>query len=201
MPKTRFAANSSPDTTFAADRSRPPTSYHQSVIDLPDPTIHASAFVAPTASVHGDVHVGPRAVLMFGVAARAELDRITIGAETNIQDNSVLHCDEDIPCTIGTRVTVGHAAVVHGATVGDHCLIGIGARALNGSELGEGAWLAAGAVLPEGRSIPPWTIAVGIPAKPLRELTDEERARQSEGVDHYLELGAYYRRLLGEPTL
>lgn len=170
------------------------------MIDLPRPSIDPSAFVAPTASVYGDVRIGPRAVLMFGVTARAELDRITIGAETNIQDNCVVHCDEALPCTIGRRVTVGHAAVVHGATIGDHCLVGVGARALNGSVLGEGAWLAAGAVLPEGRSIPPWTIAIGIPARPLRETSEEERARQSEGVDHYLELGDYYRRLLAGPA-
>jgi len=168
-------------------------------MDLATPTIDPSAFVAPGAHVHGDVHIGPMAVLMFGVSARAELERITVGAETSIQDNCVLHCDTGYPCTIGRRVTVGHAAVVHGSTVGDHCLIGIGARALNGSTLGEGAWLAAGAVLPEGRSIPPWTIAVGIPAKPLRELTEEERRRAAEGVDHYVELGRAYARLLAPP--
>jgi len=87
--------------------------------------------------------------------------------------------------------------VVHGAIVEDHCLVGIGARALNGSHMGEGSWLAAGAVLTEGRSIPPWTIAVGIPAKPLRELTHDERARQDEGVDQYIGFGSAYRSLLG----
>jgi carbonic anhydrase/acetyltransferase-like protein (isoleucine patch superfamily) len=170
-------------------------------MDLLIPTIDPSAFVAPGAHVHGNVQIGPSAVLMFGVSARAELAQITIGAETNVQDNAVLHCDTGYPCIVGRRVTIGHAAVVHGAQVGDHCLVGIGARVLNGSTLGEGAWLAAGALLPEGRSIPPWTIAVGIPAKPLRELTDEERARASEGVDHYVELGRAYARLLAPPGL
>jgi carbonic anhydrase/acetyltransferase-like protein (isoleucine patch superfamily) len=168
-------------------------------MDLANPTIDPSAFIAPGAHVHGHVQIGPMAVVMFGVSARAELDRIAVGAETNVQDNAVLHCDAGYPCIIGRRVTIGHGAIVHGAAVGDHCLIGIGARALNGSELGEGAWLAAGALLPEGRAVPPWTIAVGIPAKPLRELTDEERTRASEGVDHYLELGRTYARLLGQP--
>jgi carbonic anhydrase/acetyltransferase-like protein (isoleucine patch superfamily) len=166
-------------------------------MDITTPSIAPSAFVAPGVRIFGDVRVGERAVLMFGVVARAELDRIEIGAETNIQDNCVLHCDTGIPCVVGRRATIGHAAVVHGATVGDHALVGIGARALNGSQLGEGAWLAAGAVLAEGRSIPPWTIAVGIPAKPLRELTDDERRRADEGVDHYLEFGRAYRDLLG----
>jgi carbonic anhydrase/acetyltransferase-like protein (isoleucine patch superfamily) len=166
-------------------------------MDIATPSIHLSAFIAPGARVLGDVAVGERAVLMFGVVVRAEFDRIEIGAETNIQDACVLHCDTGFPALLGRRVTVGHAAVVHGAVVDDHALVGIGARALNGSHVGEGAWLAAGAVLPEGRSIPPWTVAAGIPAKPLRELTDEERRRADEGVDHYLEFGVAYRRLLG----
>jgi carbonic anhydrase/acetyltransferase-like protein (isoleucine patch superfamily) len=162
-------------------------------MELATPRIDPTAFVAPGVRLLGDIAVGPRAVLMFGVVARAELDRMEIGEETNIQDNAVLHCDAGLPCLIGRRVTVGHAAVVHGATVEDHCLVGIGARALNGSRLGEGAWLAAGAVLAEGRSISPWTIAVGVPARPLRELTDEERRRQAEGVDDYLAFADLYR--------
>jgi len=162
---------------------------------FPSPSIDPTAFVARGVRILGDVTVGERAVLMFGVVVRAELDRITIGAETNIQDNCVIHCDEGIPCLVGDRVTVGHAAVVHGATVEDHCLVGIGARVLNRSHLGEGAWLAAGAVLTEGRSIPPWTVAAGIPAKPLRDLTDEEKARADEAVEHYLGFGEAYRRM------
>jgi carbonic anhydrase/acetyltransferase-like protein (isoleucine patch superfamily) len=86
--------------------------------------------------------------------------------------------------------------VVHGATVGDNALIAIGARALNNSTVGEGAWLAAGAVLAEGKEIPPWTLAVGIPARPVRELTEDEIRHADEGVDHYLELAAAYRRIL-----
>jgi carbonic anhydrase/acetyltransferase-like protein (isoleucine patch superfamily) len=124
---------------------------------------------------------------------RAELDRIAVGAETNIQDNSVVHCDEGIPCLIGDRVTVGHAAVVHGASVGDRCLVGIGAILLNRSKLGEGAWLAAGSVLTEGAHIPAWTLAVGVPARALRELTEDEVARADEGVEHYLDLLERYR--------
>lgn len=130
---------------------------------------------------------------MFGVVIRAELDVIRIGSRTNIQDNSVLHCDEDIPCLIGENVTVGHAAVVHGAAVGDHCLVGIGARVLNSSVMGEGSWIAAGSVLPEGKAIPPWTLAMGIPAKPVRELTEDEIRRQAEGVETYQRLAATYR--------
>ncbi len=162
-------------------------------LHFPNPVIHPSAYVAPTARVYGSVEIGALAVVMFGAVLRAELDQIVIGEETNLQDNVVVHADLGIPTTIGRRVTVGHAAVVHGATIGDHCLIGIGALALNGSTLGEGAWLAAGSVLPEGKEIPPWTLAVGTPAKPLRELRPDEIKRQDHGVDVYLRFGETYR--------
>jgi carbonic anhydrase/acetyltransferase-like protein (isoleucine patch superfamily) len=164
-------------------------------LPLPEPKIDPGAFIAPGARVYGDVTIGESVFVLFGVVIRAELDRVEVGAQTNIQDNSVLHCDEDIPCVIGRRVTVGHAAVVHGALVGDRCLIGIGARLLNRSRLGEGAWLASGSVLAEGKEIPPWTLGMGIPAKPVRELTEAEIERQDEGVDHYQELMERYRDL------
>lgn len=166
-------------------------------LSIPRPRIDPTSFIAPTAVLYGDIDVAARAVIMFGTVIRAELDVVRIGAETNIQDNCVLHVDEGFPALLGTRVTVGHAAVVHGAKVGDHCLVGIGARALNGSELGEGSWLAAGSILTEGKITPPWTLAMGIPAKPIRELTEDEIAYQSDGVDHYLEFGAAFGRLLG----
>ena len=164
---------------------------------LATPNIDPSAFVAPTAQIHGDVTVAARAVVMFGVVARAEFDRIVVGEESNIQDNCVLHVDDGVPCTIGNRVTVGHAAVVHGATVGDHCLVGIGARVLNGAVMGEGSWIAAGSLLAEGKEIPPWTLAVGIPAKPVRDLTEQEIERQRSGVDDYLRIAEAFRLAAG----
>ena len=157
------------------------------------PQIHPGAFIASTAILRGDVRIGPSAVIMFGAVLRAELDRVEIGAMSNVQDNAVLHSDEDIPCVVGDRVTIGHAAVVHGATVGDDCLIGIGALVLNRSIVGEGAWIAAGSVLAEGKEIPPWTLAVGTPAKPLRDLTDAEIERQRSGMEEYQRLGELYK--------
>ena len=151
----------------------------------------------PGARIYGDVEIGPDAVVMFGVVIRAEFDRAVIGSRTNIQDGSVIHTDEGMPSLIGSDVVVGHMAVVHAARVGNHCLVGIGARVLNNSELGEGAWLAAGAVLTEGRSIPPWTLGVGIPAKPLRELSEDEILRQRNGVEDYQRIAAAFRKLLG----
>ena len=166
---------------------RPPT--------IPEPRIHPSAFLSPGVQVHGAVTVGPEAFLLFGVVIRAELDTIDVGAQTNIQDNSVLHCDEGVPCVVGSRVTVGHAAVVHGAVIEDRALIGIGARVLNRAHVGTGAWIAAGSVLTEGSSVPEWTLAMGTPAKPVRDLTDSEIQRADEGVHHYLELATRYREI------
>ena len=162
-------------------------------LSLPDPTIDPSASVAATARVYGSVEIVPGAVVMFGAVLRAELERILIGDESNLQDNVIVHADPGFPAIIGRRVTVGHGAVIHGATIGDQCLVGIGAVALNGSELGEGSWLASGSVLPEGRTVPPWTMAVGTPAKPVRELRDDEIARQDAGVEVYRVVGATYR--------
>lgn len=150
-------------------------------------------FVAPNATVVGDVELGDRAVLMFGCVLRAEADRIVVGRETNIQDNAVVHCDRGLPALIGARVTVGHGAVIHGANIGDHCLIGIGAVVLNGAVVGEGSWVAAGSVVTEGASIPPWSLAVGTPARVLRALTSDEIARQDAGVEEYLRLAESYR--------
>lgn len=151
----------------------------------------------PGAWIYGDVTIGIEAFVLFGAVIRAELDRIEVGARSNVQDNAVLHCDEGIPCLVGDRVTIGHGAIVHGAEVGDRALIGVGARALNRSRIGEGAWLAAGSVLTEGKTIPPWTLAMGTPARPVRDLTEAEIERADEGVDHYVELAGAYREILG----
>jgi len=163
--------------------------------NIPRPKIDPEAVIAPGAHIYGDVTIGVDSFILFGVVIRAELDRVTIGWESNVQDNAVLHCDEGIPCQVGNRVTIGHGAVVHGCTVADRALIAIGARALNNSAIGEGAWLAAGAVLAEGKEVPPWTLAVGVPARPVRDLTEEEIRHADEGVDHYLELAAAYRKI------
>jgi len=162
---------------------------------IPPPLIHPGAVVAPGARIYGQVEIGDGCFVLFGVVIRAEFDSVVIGAQTNIQDNTVIHADAGIPCLIGERVTIGHAAVVHGAVVGDAALIGIGARALNRSEVGEGAWLGAGSVLTEGQRIPPWTLAIGTPAKPVRELTEKEIIHASEGVDNYRALATAYAKI------
>ena len=161
------------------------------------PHIDPTSFVAPSAQIHGAVTIESHAVIMFGAVLRAEYEAITIGAESNVQDNCVFHTDEGFPAVIGRRVTVGHGAVVHGATVADHCLVGIGSIMLNGSSLGEGAWLAAGSMLTPGKQIPPWTLAAGSPAKPIRDLRPEEIENQDDGVATYLRFADLYRERFG----
>src|SRR5690349_814002 len=135
------------------------------------PKIAASAYIDPSAQVIGDVTVGERASIWPNVTARGDVNSIRIGDETNIQDNSVLHCDAGLfPLNIGNRVTVGHMAMLHGCTIEDECLIGIGAVVLNGAKIGHGSVIAAGAVVPEGSEVPAESMVMGIPAKVKRPL-------------------------------
>ena len=118
------------------------------------PRIHKTAYIAPNATIIGDVVIGEHASVFYNVVLRGDLNRITIGARTNIQDNCVLHVDADAPCTLGDDVTVGHLALVHGATVGNGVLVGMKANLLSHSVVGAGSLIAAGAVALEGQEIP-----------------------------------------------
>lgn len=140
------------------------------------PQIHPTAWIAPNATIIGDVRIGPYASVYYGCVLRADVNTITIGARTNIQDNSVLHCDSDAPCTLGDDVTVGHMALVHGSTVGNGVLVGMKSALLSHSVVGEGSLIAASAVVLEGQEIPPRSLAAGVPAKVRRELSDEQSA-------------------------
>ena len=154
------------------------------------PKIDPEAFVADTATVAGDVQVGPRASLWFGTVVRSELATVTIGAESNLQDLTVVHADPAFPVTIGDRVTVGHRVILHGCTVEDDALIGMGAVVMNGAVIGKGAVVAAGAVVTEGTRIPPRTIAMGVPAKVVeRPVPDVPRPN----VAGYVFLSQAYR--------
>lgn len=168
-------------------------------IELPDHvSIHETAFIAPNATVLGRVTIGEAASVWFGAVIRAELDTVTIGDRSNIQDGAIVHVDEGYPVTIGRNVTVGHRAVIHGATVGDNCIVGIGAILLNGATIGANSIVAAGALVPEGKTYPPNSLLMGMPAKVARTLSDEEAARVATGADHYVDFGAAYARRLGE---
>lgn len=160
------------------------------------PDIARARFVADDVVVAGDVTVGQDATLWFGVVARAEFSRITIGARTNVQDGSVLHADPDAPCRIGDEVTIGHRAVVHGCTLEDGVLVGMGAVVLNGAIVGEGSLVAAGAVVREGERIPPNSLVVGVPATVRKDL-GAGRDRYPN-VDGYLRLGELYAAATSE---
>ena len=138
------------------------------------PVIHETAFVAGNATVRGNVTIGEGAGIYFGAVLRAETDPITIGPGSNIQDNCVLHTDPGFPTKVGRDCTVGHAAILHGCTIGDNTLIGMGAILLNGARVGRDCIVGAGALVPQGMEIPDGSLAFGSPAKVRRALTAEE---------------------------
>ena len=150
------------------------------------PSVPESAWVADSAQVMGDVVLGDDVGLWFGVVARGDTAPIRIGARTNIQDLSVLHADVGMPLTIGSGVTVGHKAMLHGCTVGDDSLIGIGAVVLNGAKIGKGCLVGAGALVTEGKEFPDGSMIIGSPAKVVRSLTPEQLQGLRLSADHYV---------------
>jgi len=154
-----------------------------------EPTIDATAFVDPMAMVAGDVRIGAHSSIWPFVSARGDIHFISIGDYSNIQDNSALHVTPiEHPVVIGNYVTVGHGVVLHGCSIGNNCLIGMGAIMLDGSEVGDNALLAAGSLLPEGKKVPAGWLALGAPAKPLRKLKDEEIAMIKKNAEEYCEM-------------
>lgn len=149
------------------------------------PQVHAQAWVAPSAQVMGQVSVGAGASIWFGTVVRGDSERIAIGADSNIQDASVLHADAGLPLVIGERVTVGHQAMLHGCTVGDESLIGIGAIVLNGAKIGKNCLVGAGALVTEGKEFPDGSMILGSPAKVVRQLTPEQIEGLRHSAQHY----------------
>jgi carbonic anhydrase/acetyltransferase-like protein (isoleucine patch superfamily) len=157
------------------------------------PQIDPEAWVAPTATVAGDVTVGARSSIWYGATLRADTDPIVIGAGSNVQDGSVLHADPGFPLRLGDGVTVGHLVMLHGCTIDDDVLVGIGAVVLNGARIGAGSLIAAGALVTQGTEIPPRSMVMGSPAKVRRELTDDDVAGIRLNAEHYRELVAMHR--------
>src|SRR5579875_2482531 len=157
------------------------------------PEVDPSAYVAPTATLIGRVRVAADAVVMFGAVLRGDRDAIVLGSGSNLQDNVVVHCDPGSPTEVGTGVSVGHGAVLHGCTIGDDCLVGMNATVLNGAVIGAGSLVAGGAVVLEGTEIPARSLVAGVPAKVRRTLTDEEVDRIRENAATYLALAGVYR--------
>ncbi len=138
------------------------------------PDIAADAFVAPNATVIGDVRIGAEASIWFGAVLRGDRDRIEIGARTNVQDNATVHLDPGHPTVIGDGVTIGHAAIVHGCTVGANCLVGMGATILTGARIGHDSIVGAHALVTEHKEFAPGSLIIGVPARVVRALTEAE---------------------------
>lgn len=157
------------------------------LIALGDKTPHVdeTSWVAPNATVVGSVNLGPGASVWYGAVLRADNEPITIGARSNVQDNCSFHVDKGKPVTLGEGVSVGHNAVVHGATIGDHVLIGMGAVVMNGAEIGDESMVAAGCLVPQGTVVPPRSLIAGVPGKVRRELTDDEVAHLHQNAQTY----------------
>jgi carbonic anhydrase/acetyltransferase-like protein (isoleucine patch superfamily) len=155
-----------------------------------EPVVHESAWIAPTATLIGEVEVHARASVFYGAVLRADRDRIVIGEGSNLQDGVMVHGDPGHPTLVGRGVSVGHAAVLHGCTIHDDCLIGMSATVLNGAVIGAESLVAAGAVVLEGTVVPPRSLVAGVPAKVRRELTSDEIRAIRQNSDTYLMLSA-----------
>jgi carbonic anhydrase/acetyltransferase-like protein (isoleucine patch superfamily) len=148
--------------------------------------IHPTAFIAPGAVVLGDVTLGARASVWYQAVLRGDTAPIVVGEASNVQDGTIIHVDEGVPATVGARVGIGHRVILHGCTVDDDCLIGMGSVLLNGVHIGVGSVVAAGAVVPEGLAVPPGSVLVGVPARVARQVDDALRARIRATWEHYV---------------
>lgn len=157
------------------------------------PQIGDAAFVADSADLIGEVYAGAGSSIWYNVSIRADIAPIYIGAGTSIQDGSVMHVGYDVPCRVGKYVTVGHGVILHACTVQDYCLIGMGAILLDGSEIGEGSIVGAGALVTQNKKFPPRSMILGSPAKAVRTLSEEEVEEIKHHAGKYIELAESYR--------
>ena len=151
------------------------------------PRLEPGVFVADGARVVGDVHIARDASIWYNAVLRGDINRITVGERTNIQDAAVVHVTGELPALIGRDVTVGHGAIVHACTVGDGCLIGMGSVVLDGAVIGAGSLVAAGAVVLQQVRVPEGSLVAGIPGRVIRPLSPEEREQLLESARHYVE--------------
>ncbi len=155
-------------------------------------------WIAPTAQIIGDIELAENASIWFGATLRGDNERITIGAGSNVQDGSVMHTDMGFPLTLGKYVTVGHMAMLHGCTIGDHSLVGIGATILNGAKIGKNCLIGAHALIGEGKEIPDNSMVLGMPGKITRELDENNEKIMIAMAEHYVENWQRYKRNLQE---
>ena len=155
--------------------------------------IHPTAYIAPTAAVMGDVTLGAESSVWYGAVLRGDMAGISIGERSNLQDGTIVHVDEGVPCRVGARVGVGHRVILHGCLVDDDCLIGMGSVLLNGVRIGTGSVVAAGAVIPEGMQIPPGSLVMGVPGRIVRPVDEALTRRIAETWAHYVEQARAHR--------
>ncbi|HEX8279808.1 MAG TPA: gamma carbonic anhydrase family protein [Chthoniobacterales bacterium] len=160
------------------------------------PHIHPTAYVLPTATVIGDVTLGEYVSVWYGAVLRGDINRIVVGARSNIQDNAVVHLSDDYAAIIGERVTVGHSAIVHACTIDDEVLVGMGAIILDGAEIGARSIIGANALVPLGTKVPPGSSVLGSPAKVTRQLSLGEQEKISYWAHKYVENARIYRESL-----
>ncbi|MER5847705.1 gamma carbonic anhydrase family protein [Streptomyces sp. NPDC002012] len=159
-----------------------------------EPDIDAEAFTAPTSVVIGEITMAAGSSVWYHAVLRADCGPIVIGADSNIQDNCSVHVDPGFPVTVGERVSVGHNAVLHGCTVEDDVLVGMGSTVLNGARIGAGSLIAAQALVPQGMQVPPGSLVAGVPAKVKRQLTEEELEGIKFNAVGYVELAKAHRQ-------
>ena len=164
-------------------------------LDFGAPKIDSDAFVAPTAVVVGAVTMGPRSSIWYSAVARADFETIEIGADSNVQDGCTLHSDPGFPLVVGRGVTVGHRVVLHGARVDDDVLVGMGSVVRNGAHIGSGSIVAAGAVVTPGTVVPPGSVVAGVPAKVVRQATDDDLAHIRANAASYYDRLASARKV------
>lgn len=165
------------------------------------PVVSASAFVAPDAWIIGDTTVGDNVSIFFNAVLRGDIQSIKVGRGTNLQEHTLVHTSHGMsPALIGEDVTVGHRAIIHGCSIGDRCLIGMGATVLDNAEIGDECIIGAHTLIPKGMKIPPRSLVVGTPGKVARQLTDDEIKSLVTSAKGYQELGTTYRELLVNPA-
>ena len=160
------------------------------------PRNEGAAFVAPNATVQGDVILKPGSTVWYGAVLRGDDGTLTLGENSNVQDNAVLHCDPGGQVVLGKNVTVGHSALVHGCTVGDNSLVGMHATILNHAVVGKNCIIGAGALVPEGMVIPDNSVAVGVPARVIKTIRDDQLAHNIENAEAYVEMGRQHAALV-----
>ncbi len=165
---------------------------------LKDPDIHESVFVAPGAHVLGDVRIAKDASVWYNAVLRGDINYISIGERTNVQDGCIIHLENDLPCEIGPDCTIGHGAILHGCIIEEGCLIGMGATVLSGAVIGKGSVIAAGAVVVGHRNIDPFTLMAGVPATRFRTMPPETYDKHLQWAEKYVKLSKLHKAKYGK---